>query len=129
VLESSEDVVKHDKLDSLGVVLLVDRFDVVANCSGNVLYLVRIVPDLVEQLQVHLRMGWLVHAIDEVRDRIALLVTKIYSSEAIDRHIGSRLVTVGNMHKGLHGGLGLVRPEPGLLAYPLRAFACDRPLS
>ena len=73
-------------------------------------------------------MGWLIHAIDEVRDRIALLVTKIYSSEAVDRHIGSRLLPSCNMHKGLHGGLGLVGPEPGLLTYPLRAFTGDCPL-
>ncbi len=70
-------------------------------------------------------MGWLVHAIDEIRDRIALLVTQVDGREAVDRHISSRLLTSGNMHKGLHGGFGFVGAKRGLLTYPLRAFAGD----
>ena len=58
--------------------------------------LFRVRPDLVEELQIHLRVSGSSNLGHEVRDRIAFLVAQIDGREAANRHIGD--VAVFRLH-------------------------------
>lgn len=126
IQELVEDVVEHQEVDALGRVLLVHRGDVFANLRGHVLQLFGVIPNLVEQAEVGSCEGRLVHLVDEVRHRVALLVTEVHSREAVERHVGRVCAVVLQMclndGERLHGRLGSVALELGLTTHPVRAL-------
>jgi hypothetical protein len=85
-------------------------------------------PNLIEELEIHLRVTWIVKPRHEVRNRIAFLVPKIRGRKAANRHIGHTRRLFANMRELLHGCLGLVRAEGCFFANPIGAFPRDRSL-
>ena len=127
--EVVEDVVEHHEVDALGGILLIDGLDVLANGSGDVLHFVRVRPDLIEELKVHLCVCRIIETGHEVRDGITLLVPEIDCREAAYRHVGHFAFRPGDMQELLHRRFGRVGPEPGLFADPVSALTGDSALS
>ena len=109
--ELGEDVVEHQEVDALRRVFLIHRRDVLADKAGDVLELFLVAPNLIEQADVCGGDGRLVHLVDHVRDRVALLVTKVHGGESVERHvhrIGARPFQAGKL---LHRGLAAIGAE------------------
>ena len=85
--EFAEDAVEHQEVNTLWRVLLIDRSDVVTDEVGDVRDLFCVFPNLIEELDEGPRCGRLVHSVDEVRDRIPLLVAKVNGSESMQGHV------------------------------------------
>lgn len=99
-----------------------------ANLRCHILQLFGVVPNLIEQAQVCGGKGCLVHLVDEVGYRIALLVPEIDSREPVQGHVSR--VGAASLHAGelLHRRFGAVALEFGLAPYPLGALLGHRPL-
>ena len=117
-----KDVVEHQKVDTLRRVFLIDRLDVLANLCSHILKLLWVIPDLVKQVEIGGGEGWLVHFVDEIGNRIALLVAEVDSREAMQWHVGG--VGAIGLHtcKRLHWCFGSVALELGLAAHPVCTF-------
>jgi hypothetical protein len=91
-------------------------------------HFVSVFPNPIEQIYECSRRNRLIHPVDHVGDCISLLVTQIYSREAVQRHIYG--FSFGRLHAGklLHGSSGAVRTEISLASNPICAFLRDGPL-
>lgn len=124
--ELVEDVVKHQEVDALRRILLVDRRNVFAHHAGHVFQLVGIGPYLVRQAQENAGIGGLIKLVDDVGHHIAALVAQIHGSEAVQRHVNRiRRSGCGGLHRSklLHGCPTTVETEFGLAAHPVGTLA------
>lgn len=123
--ELTEDVVEHQEGDPLRCILLVDRRYVVAEPRGYILKLLRVAPDLLEQTEEHASVGRLIETRDDVRERVAFLVTKVDSGKPLNRHKDGVTRRCARTYKGLHRSLATVGAERGFAAYPVSTLFGD----
>ncbi len=101
----------------------------VADFIGHVLELFPVVPDLVEPAEKTRGHRGARKLVDDVGQRIALLVAEIDGGEPLDREIdrGLRAIRPG-AGQLLHRRAGRVRAEPDLATDPVGALPGDGPL-
>ena len=121
--KAAENIVKREKVEKFGAVLLVGGGDALQNFVCDVFQVALVIPQLVEQFQVSFTF-WCIHAVDHAEHTAATVTAQVLAGKAIHWCIRHRRIRIYSQ-KACHSLHGLIGLEAGFFPDPLRTFLRD----